>query len=228
MSRIPRMPPISLSTLVAVHLVAGVWLWLNIGESIFGTNQYITPLGWPNDAVFFYQEAYHLLRAERGLAAGWGYVAWYNLAGNAIMFATCISAVFITLERRRLGLRVPQRNTLWIMAGVLALILAANICKRPDSFLDQHPGFGAGYGLPYIAYSQERWFGGALSIDPNEYASAWVLYSGWNPANLFTNLAVATWILFATYLICERRFAAVRAQLVERPVTVAQEAREGV
>jgi len=228
MNRIPRMPPISLSTLVAVHAVAAVMLWLNIGESIFGSNQYVTPLGWPNDAVFFYQEAYHVLRAERGLAAGWGYVSWYNLAGNAILFATCISIVFISLERKRLGLRVPQRNTLWIMAGVFALIFAANICKRPDTFLDQTPGWGAGYGLPYIFFSHERWFRVALSSDPNEYASAWAQYSGWNPANLFTNLAVAAWVLFATYLFCERRFAVARARVAERPVTVAQGAREGV
>jgi len=228
MSRLLRMPPISFSTLLAVHAVAGVFLWLNIGESIFSTNHYITPLGWPNDAVIFYQEAYHTLRAERGLAPLWGYVSWYHLVGNAILFATCISVVFIALERKRLGLRPPQRNTLWIMAGVFAVMLAANICKRPDTFLDQNPGMGAGYGLPFITYSMERWMGNALSSDPNEYASAWVQFNGWNPANLFTNLAVAAWVLFATYLFCEWRFAAARALVAERPVTVAQEAREGV
>ncbi len=226
MKQAPRMPPISFSTLIAVHLVAGLFLWLNIGESIIGINQYITPMGWPNDAVFFYQEAYHSLRAERGLAPGWGYVAWYALAGNAILFAACLSAVFITLERKRLGLRAPHRNTRWILAGVFALLLAANVCKRPDTFLDQHPGFGPGYGLPFIAYSQERWFRGALSPDLSEYHSAWVRNSGWNPANLFANLAAAGWVLFGTYLLCERKYA--RARVAERPVTVAQGVREGV
>jgi hypothetical protein len=182
-------PKVKLSTLIALHVIAAGLLWLNVQESVLRNNALIVPLGWPNDAVMLYQEAYHQVRANSGFAPSWGEVDGAGLGANAICCLTILALVFAILEFKQLGFTRPARNTWWVLAAVLTVFCALNTISRSGNMT------GLGFGLPFFVYAQVGW--------PGLLIGEYNLLLG----NLFANIATGVWLLLGTYFLCQKVFA---------------------
>jgi hypothetical protein len=207
-----KFPQIKLSTLIALNLLAAGFLWLNVKDAVLGSNRYIAPLGWPNDAVLLYQEEWHKVRAERGFTPTWGEVMPAAMASNAVLLVTALALLYWVFERRRASRAPMHANTKWILAAVASILFALSIVKQSGSALD-----GAGYGLPFLAYIGDD----TSAATPFVYAwddADWIAERGWYVPNLIANVCVAAWVLLATYGVCQKIFL---SKPVETPTALA-------
>jgi hypothetical protein len=186
-----KFPQIKLSTLIVLNILAAGILWLNVKEAVLARNELIMPLGWPNDAVFIYQEKWHQTRASEGFSPEWGYAMWEGVACNIVLALSALGAAFLLLERKSLRWTKPARNTWWILAAVLVVLVALNMINR---IFEGAPA----NGFPFMSYSFILW---RLSNEDHG------LIEGWHPTNLIANICIAAWTLLATYAFCQKLFA---------------------
>lgn len=187
-----KFPQIKLSTLIVLNLLAAGLLWLNVKEAVLARNELIMPLGWPNDAVMVFQEKWHEQRAAEGFSPQWGYVLSAALACNIVLAFSGLGFAYLLMERRSIRWSRPQRNTWWILAAVISILLAANSVNHMDTIEDM------GFGQPFRAVFRIEWDMGA-----NDLRVTWhLLY-----ANLIADVCIAVWILLGTYAVCQKAFA---------------------